>query len=364
MFFHKHILKFSCLGEDCPDDCCTGWRVALSEIDQSTLKNHLGASKYQDVVDEQLNQQCLKQSENSCTFLKPSGLCNLQEKHGHGALPTTCSSYPRVWVRKGTTDRVGGLLSCPEISRLSLTLDRPTDLKEAVITQRMNLTTTLDLDRPYESMMPIVNQKVLTLLATDTLNEAVGKIASIAALSPAFFNQNSDELGWDTCVRKAQLLYESRDQSSDKKIWGLVQKQAENWSSQLYQFPISREKLINVIQETGSDSPLALIQEWHQDWSGWEACMKRYWTHYWSVYPYTLYPDLAIYTIRLALSSALVQWVSAVNGVRSPTEFAESLYTVERLIDHSSWKAKGTLEFQRLSISSRTVIMGLMGSRN
>jgi hypothetical protein len=364
MFFHKHILKFSCLGEDCPDDCCTGWRVPLSDIDQSTLKKHLGTSKYQDAVENKLNQQCLKQSQNACTFLKPSGLCDLQQKHGHEALPTTCSSYPRVWVRNGTTERVGGLLSCPEISRLTLTLDASTELKEAVVPQRMNLITSLDLERPYESMMPMVNEKVLTLLSTGTLDEAVGKIASIAALSPAFFNQNSDENGWATCVRKSLKLNESNDHIPVLKIWELVQSQAVKWSSQLYQFPISRENLINVIHETGSDSPLALIQEWHKEWGGWEACMKRYWAHYWSVYPYTLYPDLALYTIRLALSSALVQWVSAVNGVSSPTEFGKSLYTVERLIDHSAWKAKGTLEFQRLTISSRSVIMGLMGVRN
>lgn len=125
-----YMHQFSCIGSDCEDSCCAGWRV---NIDEPTYK------KYHRVQDHELtpllsknvtrnrsnpsqeNYAKIKMNQKgACVFLTETKLCHIQLKLGEEYLSNTCAHYPRI------TNQVNGVLeksatvSCPEIARLAL----------------------------------------------------------------------------------------------------------------------------------------------------------------------------------------------------------------------------------------------------
>lgn len=105
----QYVRQFSCIGSECEDTCCQGWRV---NIDEETYK------KYQRVRDLELK-PLLKQgigrvrsnanaqnygkikmnSKGKCPFLSENKLCSIQLKLGADYLSDTCKFYPRVFNR-------------------------------------------------------------------------------------------------------------------------------------------------------------------------------------------------------------------------------------------------------------------------
>ena len=58
--------------------------------------------------------------DRTCSNLNSDGLCGLQKKHSHRALPLTCKIYPRVFLEYKGDIYVIVSLSCPEIVNLIL----------------------------------------------------------------------------------------------------------------------------------------------------------------------------------------------------------------------------------------------------
>ncbi len=123
--------QFKCIGPECEDSCCVGWRV---DIDNETYK------KYQKIRDDELtpiiekhvtrnrNQGQSKESyakikldsQAGCPFLNEKMLCRIQLKRGEDYLSNVCATYPRtVNGINGTLER-SATVSCPEVARLAL----------------------------------------------------------------------------------------------------------------------------------------------------------------------------------------------------------------------------------------------------
>jgi lysine-N-methylase len=134
----RHYEAFRCLGADCEDTCCNGWRVM---IDRHTYE------LYQNCPDPELKPSLtslitintsstddddfasITPTGTECPFLA-EGLCSIQQKLGEDYLSKLCATYPRVM------NLVDGVLersleeSCPEAARLALLDPNPMEFDE------------------------------------------------------------------------------------------------------------------------------------------------------------------------------------------------------------------------------------------
>ncbi|MDH6371026.1 lysine-N-methylase [Paenibacillus sp. PastF-3] len=126
----EYLERFSCIGSDCEDTCCVGWRV---DIDKKTYK------KYKNVNDREmkplLNKHIKRRRSNAleinyakivmdsntaCPLLNEEKLCSIQKTLGEDYLSNVCSTYPRTTNQVNETLEKSATLSCPEVARLVL----------------------------------------------------------------------------------------------------------------------------------------------------------------------------------------------------------------------------------------------------
>lgn len=125
-----HYPNFQCIGSDCEDSCCIGWRVHLDKKTYRLYKqNHHKALK-------QLFEQAVKRADTKgdnqhfgviemgddgrCAFLDNDNLCRIQRNLGADALSKVCTNYPRRANSVGRQLEYSLSLSCPEAARLAL----------------------------------------------------------------------------------------------------------------------------------------------------------------------------------------------------------------------------------------------------
>lgn len=141
--FHsaRYLDRFTCVQERCPDTCCTGLRVSLSEPEYHRLAKTFAqnpaltkASRGKPLLvlaDPDSPQATggygfLAHADGDCALLE-EGRCNLHRHAGETYLSDVCSLYPRTLMDTGTEFRAAGTLACPEIARLVLTDERSLD---------------------------------------------------------------------------------------------------------------------------------------------------------------------------------------------------------------------------------------------
>jgi lysine-N-methylase len=126
----SYMESFQCIGSDCEENCCHGWRVT---IDKQTYK------KYRTIEIRELNDKMkavvvLSESSNNphdhahiklnekgaCPFLDEKSLCEIQGKLGSDYLSKTCQTYPRNYSYKNEAISLYASLSCPEAARKAL----------------------------------------------------------------------------------------------------------------------------------------------------------------------------------------------------------------------------------------------------
>ncbi|MGG4554846.1 flagellin lysine-N-methylase [Paenibacillus humicus] len=124
----QYMNNFECIGQDCPDTCCAGWKI---NIDKGTYK------KYRKINDKDMAlkfREYIKKNDNSssddkysyikldngvCGFMD-HGLCGVQKKYGEDLLSVTCLQYPRKINIVDKRVELSAKLSCPEVAQLAL----------------------------------------------------------------------------------------------------------------------------------------------------------------------------------------------------------------------------------------------------
>jgi lysine-N-methylase len=117
---------FRCIGAECEDTCCGGWRIP---VDQETYE------KYQNLPAQRIAGKALsslveinpepgpfariRQEGAGCLALH-KGLCAVQQTLGESYLPDICSTYPRILNAIGNAIEASLQLTCPEAVRLIL----------------------------------------------------------------------------------------------------------------------------------------------------------------------------------------------------------------------------------------------------
>lgn len=112
--------NFTCIGGDCPDTCCFGWRILLDENTEELYKTVPGAegrTLRRNV--HKMGDHCIKKKLNGrCPYETCDGLCRLQ-KDGHTEyMPRVCREYPRRILNFGEFTEITLEMACPEIARL------------------------------------------------------------------------------------------------------------------------------------------------------------------------------------------------------------------------------------------------------
>lgn len=141
--FHSfdYMNRFTCIGPDCEDTCCSGWKVNLYREDYRKIKKKLASkpelapyrkSLLRNPENERSddNYGALDFSTHGGCAMMVEGWCLLHRDFGETMLPTVCATFPRlIYARAGGTE-VHGRLSCPEAARLCLLSDTPPVLVE------------------------------------------------------------------------------------------------------------------------------------------------------------------------------------------------------------------------------------------
>jgi len=132
--------EFRCIGPDCEDSCCIGWRV---DIDRATWQRYqvcqseVLAPMFRDVLELEPRHDLRSSGRYAtvrltpgrrCPFLQDDMLCLIQSELGATALSDVCASFPRHVNVFGQQREYGLGLACPEAARVVLLHREPTAL--------------------------------------------------------------------------------------------------------------------------------------------------------------------------------------------------------------------------------------------
>jgi len=128
---------FKCIGNECEDTCCVGWKVT---IDKDTYK------KYTQIKNIDFRKKVIKNisknraSEKNaqykikllkgliCPFLNENKLCDIFINCDESYLSSTCTNYPRSGNYKFNDFEMHLTLSCPEVVNKALLNEKTTEL--------------------------------------------------------------------------------------------------------------------------------------------------------------------------------------------------------------------------------------------
>lgn len=180
----RYLDDFQCLGDQCPDTCCSGMRIFLTSDELVQLKRkaknhpkliteidtHFQVTKTQAPQKEVFGSPnhvpvhldvFLPNENKDCGFLDEQKLCRIHKTVGHEALAHTCAQYPRNYLRIGPRVEASATVACPEVARLALgsrqaleftptTTERHTIYR---VTKEIDPATTVEhYERQYESV--------------------------------------------------------------------------------------------------------------------------------------------------------------------------------------------------------------------
>lgn len=160
----RYVGRFTCIGGECEDTCCSGWQVDLDpETDRAyracpdpvlrpLFARHLSRKEGQrggSLI--QADRACW-----DCPFLTERKRCLIQERMGHEALSDTCAGYPRESAELAGLPQMTLSLACPEAARLALLAEDAFELEvqahpiRSGTTRRPTFPKGLDLEGVHE----------------------------------------------------------------------------------------------------------------------------------------------------------------------------------------------------------------------
>ncbi len=121
------LQQFKCIGEKCPQNCCTGpWNITLSPETASLWKTDTDKPELADSMEAvdaeggKIHVTKKNPSTGHCILLTDEGLCGIQSRYGVEYMPDVCVRFPRFTRTSAHFQLHSAWLSCPEIARLAL----------------------------------------------------------------------------------------------------------------------------------------------------------------------------------------------------------------------------------------------------
>lgn len=119
---------FVCTGSKCPDTCCVGWMIEIDDESYERfmkMDNEFGERIRSNIIEREDGRFFALNESGRCAFLNEDNLCEMVIKLGENSLCSLCDNYPRVGVEYGNLREMGLSLSCPEVSKLVLSSEKP-----------------------------------------------------------------------------------------------------------------------------------------------------------------------------------------------------------------------------------------------
>lgn len=109
--------RFSCLGDQCPDTCCKGWGMQLTQ-ETLALYQKKAPELLEAVTSGEANHIMRRDPVTDYCVKLEGGLCGIHKQYGDGFLGDACHFYPRVTRSLGERVMMTLSPSCPEAARL------------------------------------------------------------------------------------------------------------------------------------------------------------------------------------------------------------------------------------------------------
>jgi len=233
----EYMTRFRCIGPDCEDTCCQGWRVNLTKEDFEKIRA-IGDTQGDPRIDAALREKpeheqvfynwgYLQHGEGCACPMMDAGWCLLHRDHGERSLPVVCATFPRMILERDDRVELHGRLSCPEIARLSLLAEQPPalvaeqpDLPEIFETQvRAD-----DNHGHYQRGLDTVTRFCDELLRLETypLEARLYFVIYLGKRADAYLRQG---VANDPDARLTRLIERMRDPAFQQKLageWGAV----------------------------------------------------------------------------------------------------------------------------------------------
>ena len=236
----RYLTRFRCTAGECPDSCCVGMKIMLTEDDHARLQATAAGSeawraRLESAVEPASNlgeghvAVLRTGGEGGCRLLDPDRLCAVQRDHGERALPSACDQFPRVLSSFEGRRELGATLACPETARLCLTAEDSLDLVDApeLFAERNRAPPRPDgTPTPYSAAADDVHAAVGEVLRDARLPVAL-KVAVVGELgrrTESFFHAGT------TALDREALDRELRDFRTPETIQSVAQRlTSEPW---------------------------------------------------------------------------------------------------------------------------------------
>lgn len=130
MLTPSYMKYFRCIGGECSDSCCVGWKVSIdkkSYLSYRSCKNKEFKEKLQKNIKRDRTEnsdmsyaKIILDGNSRCPFLNVKNLCDVYLKMGENHLSHVCTTYPRIYNEVDGVLEKSLTLSCPEAARLIL----------------------------------------------------------------------------------------------------------------------------------------------------------------------------------------------------------------------------------------------------
>lgn len=132
----RYFKDFHCIGSECSDNCCHGWRIDWTYEEIEKLKMAQNASpelkklfEGSFIPGEATGKLKIKFDEcNDCPFLTEDRLCRIQKELGAEYLSSTCTYYPRIGIIGKNTLYRFCFFTCEAVMRILLNNEKAMDL--------------------------------------------------------------------------------------------------------------------------------------------------------------------------------------------------------------------------------------------
>ncbi|MBP5606632.1 MAG: flagellin lysine-N-methylase [Ruminiclostridium sp.] len=147
----KNYSQFHCIGGDCPDSCCLGWRINWMEDEYDKLSKAGKSEELERLINDSLVEtddkyqskkvyEVVFSSDGYCPIMdRKTGLCMIQRELGEEYLGVVCTTYPRLYFRKNDVTMRQLQFSCAHVVQLLMSIPDAAKLETVVAHDQKNI---------------------------------------------------------------------------------------------------------------------------------------------------------------------------------------------------------------------------------
>ncbi len=169
--------EFSCLGADCPQTCCRGWKILVDDATYARICADPSETAIR--INKKVagrKEHYIRQGAGGCPFQTREGLCGIQTAGREDLMSAICLEYPRRILDFGVMTETTLELACPYVAELFL--------------QQEEFSMTAGGPAPHHKMWKVENDDAAFLALLEEVREAViGQIKGCSCFDAAAMNE-------------------------------------------------------------------------------------------------------------------------------------------------------------------------------